>query len=165
MTRILIFLLLVGCANFRITRAKKPVPKNSPAKVYQKKDPITKMITKKISRSGVFSTVTEGDVTTEIFRREDGESIFILEKNDLRTETEKMKNGVVLTRTWQDGMMTTLTLAGSKRTTMLVFDSDNDIDQKIVTEKGKPKPECTQFVDNLPTRMEDEDCLELISGF
>ncbi len=123
------------------------------------------MITKKISRSGVYTTVTEGDITTEIFRREDGESIFTLEKNQLRTETEKMKNGLVLTRTWQDDLMTTLTLTGSKRTTLVVFDKDGNYSQKIVTEKGKEKPECTQFEEGKAIKMDEENCLELISGF
>lgn len=165
MTRFLIFLLLVGCANFRITRAKKPVPKNSAAIALQKKDPISKMIKKKIPRTGIYSTVTDGDITTEIFRREDSESIFTLEKNELRTETEKMKNGVVLTRTWQDDLMTTLTLTGSKRTTMVVFDKDGDYTQKIVTEKGKERPECFQYEGGKPVKMEEDSCLELISGF
>ncbi len=165
MTRFLIFLLLVGCANFRITRAKKPVPKNQAKSSALKKDPFQKMITKKIPRTGIYSTVTEGDVTTEIFRREDSESIFTLEKNELRTETEKMKNGVVLTRTWQDDLMTTMTLTGSKRTTMVVFDRDGRISQKIVTQKGKKKPECFQFEDDKSLKMAEEDCLELISGF
>lgn len=163
--RFLIFLLIISCSNFRISPAKKsPVKKYAP--VAESRDKILKKYAAKvISREGKLSSTTEGDITTEFYRRSDGETIVTLEKGELRTEVEKRKSGLTLTRTWQDGLMTTLTLSGSKRTTLVVFDREGKFSQKIVTEKGKDEAACFQYEADKPRQVEAENCLELISSF
>ncbi len=165
MMRFLIILLLVGCSNFRTSPAKKVTSKKVIPVAESRDKILKKYAVKTVSREGQFSTSTEGDITTEFYRRENGETILTLEKGELRTEVEKKNSGLMLTRTWQEGKMTTLTLSGTKRTTLVVFDGDGKFTQKIVTEKGKDEAACFQYQAGKPRQIEAENCLELISSF
>lgn len=120
---------------------------------------------KKVPRTGTLSTVTDGDVTTETFKREDGDSVFVLENGNLRTETEKRKTGLMFTRTWQDGILTSLMVAGSKRTTLVYFDKEGHFLNKIVTTKGEESPACYRYEGKKAVLLENTDCLELIPEF
>lgn len=163
--RFLIFLLIISCSSFRISPAKKATSKKI-IPVAESRDKILKKYAlKKVSREGQFSTSSEGDITTEFYRRETGETIVTLEKGELRTEVEKKNSGLMLTRTWQNGKMTTLTLSGTKRTTLVVFDSEGKFTQKIVTEKGKNEAACFQYEQGKARQIGEENCLELISAF
>ncbi len=163
--RFLIFFLLIGCASFRTSPPLVTPAKKKPRPVVSRDEALKKYALKDIPRLGKLSTTTDGDITTEFYRRADGETIITLEKGELRTEVEKRKSGLILTRTWQDGLLTSLTLSGTKRTTLVVFDRDGKFSQKIVTEKGKEEASCYQYEGEKALRMEAENCLELISGF
>lgn len=162
----LIFLILVSsCA---VRTVKPPAEKKVTSQVtrpFTNDKFLKKLLKKDINRKGKFSTVTEGDISTERFVRKDGETILTLEKDELRTEVEKSKSGKVLTRTWQDGKLTTLTLSGTKRTTMVLLDEDEKFVHKIITEKGSPDASCFRYEGRKPVPMESSDCLGLIPGF
>lgn len=120
---------------------------------------------KEFSREGKYSTVTDNDITTERYKRGDGETILTLEKDELRTEVEKLNSGKITTRTWQDGKMTTLTITGTSRTTMVLLDGKENFVHKIITEKESPESHCFSYKDNRPVRMKKSECLGLIPGF
>lgn len=120
---------------------------------------------KEISRKGSYSTVTDQDVTTERYKRTDGETILTLERGELRTETEKKKSGTQLTRTWQDGYVTSITYSGSKRTSMVLLDRTGSFVHKIITEKGSSEPYCFQYRKKKAFPMNNSDCVGLIPGF
>ncbi len=166
MTRILIFLLLVGCASFR---KETPVNKKIYKRTSKSRQHVDKglrfYLKKEISKAGTFSQASEGDVTTEFYRRPKSESVFTSEKGELRTEVEKMEEGKTLTRTWQNGKITTLTLSGKKSVTMVILDEQGNFVQKIVTRAGKPEPRCWEYEGKKVFTLKKEDCLELLSGF
>lgn len=122
-------------------------------------------VKKTIPREGKYSTVTDGFVTKETYQRDDGESIFILEKGELRVETEARKSGLVLTRTWQDGVLTSMTVAGLKRTTLIYFDREGEFLNKIVTIRDTDTPMCYHYKNGVASVMDDGSCLSLIPEF
>ena len=138
------------------TPVQKQLSRDQVLKGYQKK---------KISRKGTYSTVTDGFVTTDTYRREDGESVFIYEKGDLRVETESRKSGFVLTRTWQDGILTSMMVTGKRRTTLLYFDRDGEFLNKIVTIRDKETPDCYHYQNGKAVELDDASCLSLIPDF
>lgn len=157
--------LLYSCASRSPgPELKKPEirPKQSS---YLKERDIRKLVTKPIPRTGKYSTVSDNDITTERYKREDSETILTMENGELRTEIEKMKSGRVLTRTWQAGIMTGLTITGSKRTTMIVLDKSGNFVQKLIADKGRQNPRCFEYSGDEPVAMNEDSCLELISGF
>ncbi len=166
MTRTLILLLLIGCSSLR---KDPPVIKKTYKKTTKTRAQVDKGIIfylkKEIPRTGTLSQTSEGDVTKEFYRREKSESIFTLEKGELRTEVEKMEDGKMLTRTWQDGKNTTLTLTEKTSTTMVILDGDGNFVQKIITKPARPDPHCWEYEGKKAFRLKKEDCLELLSGF
>ena len=165
-TSALISLFLFSSCAIRTAKSPAPEKSLSPKVRPFTNDKFLKALVKKdILRKGKFSTVTDQDITTERYVRKDGETVLTLEKDELRTETEKAKTGKILTRTWQDGKLTTLTISGSKRTTMVLLDGDQNFVHKIITEKGKSEPLCFEYEEGQPSQMEASSCLELLSGF
>ncbi len=159
----LILVTLLSCSTSRPPEVGPRPVKRALIKSKPSADNYLRVLARKtIPRKGTFSTVSDGDVTTERWRRQKSESVFILENGELRTETENMENGPVLTRTWQDGVMTTLLFKGTTRTSLVVFDRDGNFIQKIVTEKDKFEPHCYQYENKRTFMMDAESCMELI---
>jgi outer membrane protein assembly factor BamE (lipoprotein component of BamABCDE complex) len=158
-----VFFVAFGCS----TPKKKVYPAKavkSPVAVTKEEDAkLKELINLKFSHKGKFSSVSDGDVTTEKYRRDDGETVLTLEKGELRTETLTEK-GRKITRTWQDGDLTNLTVAYPKKTTMVTFDADGNFTQKIMTEKGKKKAVCVWYEGESTVRVEDDTCVETLSG-
>lgn len=146
-------------------KTKKKFAVKTTKTVRMKDEELHTLLKRKIPRTGQFSTVTEGDLTTETYRREKSESLFTLEKGELRSEVEKREDGKTLTRTWQDGKLTTLTLIGEKSSTMLILDGEGNFVQKIITKEGSPEPKCWEYEGKKAQPLKPEDCLELLSGF
>lgn len=163
---LLCFFLVFSCATRAPEERKLKKSETRPKQTtYLKEGDMRKLVTKKIPRTGKYSTVTDHGITTERFKREDSETILTLENGELRTEVENMKSGRVLTRTWQSGIMTGLTIAGSKRTTMIVLDKSGNFVQKLIADKGRQNPRCFEYAGGEQVPMDEDSCLELISGF
>lgn len=162
---ILSILFFHSCAIRTTEHQRKKTDSSQKQSPYLKERDIRKLVTKVIPRTGKFSTVTDNNITTERYKRKDGETILTLENGELRTEVEKMKSGKLLTRTWQQGNLTSLTIAGSKRTTMIVLDKSGEFVQKLIADKGRLNPVCYEYSQGAPVLMEESSCLGLISGF
>lgn len=109
--------------------------------------------------------MTDGAVTTERYRSLKGETILTLENEDLRTETEVLNSGRIITRTWQNGSVTTLTHAENGKSIMVVLDRNGEFGQKIITSKDSTGPWCFEYRKKRPVKLPPEECLGLIPGF
>jgi hypothetical protein len=164
-TAFIVLFLISSCAVRTVKPPQKKKFTSQVSRPFTNDNFLRKLLKKEVSRKGKYSTVTNEDITTERYVRGDGETILTLEKDELRTEVEKSKSGKVLTRTWQDGKLTTLTISGTKRTTMVLLDEEEKFVHKIVTEKGSPDASCFRYEGRKPVPMESSDCLGLIPGF
>ncbi len=147
----------------RSSRAKKSSPYLT--RPFTSDKFLRKLMKKEISREGKYTTVSDNDITTERFLRPEGETILTLEKGELRTEVEKANSGKVLTRTWQDGKLTTFTVSGTKRTTMVLLDEKGNFVHKIITEKDSSEPYCFRYKKKRQFRIKNSECMGLIPGF
>lgn len=163
---VLIFLLLTfSCA---VRKDSAPARKNvseDKTHPFLSEKALRKILEKEFSREGKYSTVTDDDITTERYKRDDGETILTLEKGELRTEVLKKNSGKTITRTWQDRKITTLTITGTLRTTMVLLNDKEKFVHKIITEKESPEALCFRYRAGRPVRMKNSDCLGLIPGF
>ena len=156
-------IILSSCSHAPEKRPEKKKPRTVTRDVSDHL--LKKYLHRKISRKGKYSTVTNENITTERYRREKGESVFTLENEELRTETETMPGGLILTRTLDKGKITTLTLTGTARSTLVVLDGKGNFVHKIVTEKDVPEPACYTYKSKSPVLLKSDDCVGLIPGF
>jgi hypothetical protein len=159
----LVFLLILGCSQLKKASSNKSAKRADKATLAEDKE-LKKLIKARFSRKGKYSTVTDGNVTMEKYRRDDGETVLTLENEELRTET-LIEKGRTITRTWQNDEVTNLTVIHSQKTTMVSLDRDGKFIHKIITRKGKKKPVCVWYEKEMTIVEEDETCVETLSGF
>ncbi len=123
------------------------------------------LIKKKISRLGKYSTVSDGDITTEKFLRKSGETILTLEKGELRTETENNSSGRVITKTWQGKVMTTFSVTTPEKSIMVLLDKKGSFVHKIITLDDNEAPECWYYNGKAVVPITTTECVSLIPGF
>lgn len=155
--------LISGCAQFKRAEPKKPAKKIDRSFISDDKE-LKKLIGKKFSRQGKYSTVTDGDVTMEKYRRDNSETILTLEKGELRTET-LIEKGKTISKTWQNDEVTNLTVNDPQKSTMVSLDKDGNFIHKIITRKGKKRPVCVWYEKGMTILEEDDTCTETLSGF
>jgi hypothetical protein len=126
---------------------------------------IRTLMKRKSPRTGTYSTVTDGDVTTERFARKSSETILTLEKGELRTETENQKSGTVITRTYQDGVMTTFMLKTPTRTILVLLDKHGDFVHKFITGTEDEDFDCYRYDGDAVFPLTDTECAGLLPGF
>lgn len=123
------------------------------------------LIKRKISRLGKYSTVSDGDITTERFVRKSGETILTLEKGELRTETENNSSGRILTKTWQEKIITTFTETTLEKSIMVLLDKKGNFVHKIITLDDNEAPECWYYNGKAVVPITTSECVSLIPGF
>lgn len=156
-------LLLAGCAS-RPHSSAKPTGKLVAKKVSDEVL-IENLLRETIPRTGQPTVETQGELRTERYQNVGSETILVFENDELRTETRKSASGTVLTRNWRDGRVSSLSYIGGPRSLLVNLDRDGQLTQKIITERGKKKAQCFWYEGRRVIRVEDESCLELLSGF
>lgn len=155
-----------SCADFRRS--------NSTDKRRFRKEKLTKLtedarlkelIKRKISRQGKFSTVSEDFITTERYVRKQSETLITLEKGEVRIETEKSNRGRILTKTWQNGVLTSFTETRPSRSILVLFDRKGNFLHKIVTTEDDETPDCFHYTGKHVVNLTTSECIGLIPGF
>lgn len=161
---VLIF-ILAACSNFRpSTSSAKEIKKTRVSRMTEDQR-LQQLVRRKISRKGKFSTVSEDFVTTERYVRKNSETILTLEKGELRIETEKNNSGRVITKTWQDGALTSFTITRPEKSILILFGDKGNFLHKIVTRDDEETPDCYHYNGKRVVELNDTECIGLIPGF
>lgn len=164
---LLSLLVLIGsCAEFRrSTPAERKHFRKTKQSKLTEDELLKNLIQRPISRKGKFSTVSEDFITTERYVRKNSETLLTLEKGELRIETEKSNSGRVITKTWQDGQLTSFTVTRPEKSILVLFDRKGNFLHKIITKDDDETPDCFQYTGKSVIPLNDTECISLIPGF
>jgi hypothetical protein len=163
---LIILIVFSSCASFRISKpAEKKQFKKERFSKLSEDERLKVLIKRPISRKGKFSTVSEDFITTEKYVRKNSETILTLEKGELRIETEKNNSGRTITKTYQDGILTSFTITRPEKSILVLFDRDGDFVHKVVTKDDNELPECYQYTGKSVITLTESECVGLIPGF
>lgn len=162
----LIFLLLSSCAQLRVSSdADKKRFRTVKVSKMTEDEELKKLIKRKISRNGKYSIVSQDLITKEKYTRPGSHSVITREKGELRIETEKNNSGRVITKTWQDGILTSFTVSRPERSILILFDRKGNFVHKIVTREGDETPDCYHYTGTAVMTLSPNECLDLLPGF